>query len=371
MEEKKEQAQNEVKKSKKTLVIAIIIAIIVVGSLIAFAFVSGIFETKENPKDSEIKEEIKKEEENPTPPEKLPATNTEELKQTVVKAEVKEVTKDKIIFNTDAKVEVGKKVAVWIYSEPKFLGYFEVKEINGQKIIEGLEKKLSELEIEAGEHNIAITTEEGETVGYVDVLIEETGNLKEEVKPIVKEVTETEIIKFKTETKTNKSLVKGTQKTVQEGVNGEKVITYEVTYDAYGKEISRKKISEKTTKAAVNQIVEKGAADYSISTAKITETTTGFFCLATEKTEYGCDGPDFPSFSAIAINGQYYAKCLSDSSSCVSTGLKTPTKLTKTSEGLTATINGKKYYFDPRAGSGGSDPLTIEKCNEYKLVCAN
>ena len=370
MEEKKEQAKNEVKKGKKTLVI-IIIAIIAVGSLIALTFVSKVFKTKDDSKDTNTKEEIKNEEANLMPPEKVPATNTEELKQTVAKVEVKEVTKDKIIFNTNAKVEVGDKVAVWVYSEPKFLGYFEVKEENGQKIIEGLEEKLAELEIEAGEHNIAITTENGEEVGYFDVVIEDSGNLKEEVKPIVKEVTETEIIKFTTETKTNKSLVKGTQKIVQEGVNGEKTVTYEVTYDADGKEISRKKVSEKITKAVVNKIVETGAADYSLSTAKITETTTGFFCLTTEKTEYGCDGPDFPSFSAIAINGQYYAKCLSDSSNCTSTGLKTSTKLTKTSEGLTATINGKNYYFDQRAGSGGSDPLTIEKCNEYKLVCAN
>ena len=366
MEEEKEQSQNEMKRSKKTLVITIIIAIIAIGLLIAFA--SGVFKTKEVPKDTGTKEEIKQEE-NYTPPEKVPAANTEELKQTVAIIEVKEVTKDKIIFNTEAKVEVGDKVAVWVYSEPKFLGYFEVKEVNGEKIIEGLEKKLAELEIEAGEHNIAITTEEGEAVGYVDVVIEETGNLKEEVKPIVKEVAETEIIKFKTETKTNESLVKGTQKTVQEGINGEKVITYEVTYDADGKEISRKKISEKTTKAAVNKIVEKGAADYSLSTAKITETTTGFICL--EKNENGCDAIDLPLFSAIVINGQYYAKCLNDNSACLSIGLETSTKLTETSEGLTATINGKKYYFDPRAGSGASEPLTIEKCNEYKLVCAN
>lgn len=365
-----EQAQNEVQKSKKTLVIAIIV-IIAVGALIAFLFVSGVFNTKETQKDTGTKEEIKKEEENQTPPEKVPATNTEELKQTVAKAEVKKVTKDKIIFNREAKVEVGERVAVWVYSEPKFLGYFEVKEVNGEKTIEGLEEKLAELEIEAGEHNIAITTEEGETVGYVDVVIEDDGNLKEEVKPIVKEVTETEIIKFKTETRTNKSLVKGTQKTVQEGSNGEKVITYEVTYDAEGKEISRKKISEKTAKAAVNKIVETGAADYNLSTAKITESTTGFICLATEKTENGCDGPDFPLFSAIAINGVYYAKCLNDSSACTATGLKTSTKLTKTGEELTATINGKKYYFDRRAGDASSNPLTIEKCNEYKLVCAN
>lgn len=368
MEEKNEQAQNEVQKSKKALLIAIIV-ILVVGALIAYAFVSGAFKTKDVPKDTGTKEEIKKEEQ--TPPEKVPATNTEELKQTVAKAEVKEVTKDKIIFNTDAKVEVGERVAVWVYSEPKFLGYFEVKEVNGEKTIEGLEEKIAELEIEAGEHNIAITTEEGEALGYVDVVIEDDGNLKEEVKPIVKEVIETETIKFKTETKTNNSLVKGKQKTIQEGVNGEKEITYEVTYDADGKEISRKKISEKATKAAVNKIVEIGGVDYNLSTAKITETTTGFICLDTEKTEYGCDGDNSGSFSAIAINGVYYAKCLEGSSTCASLGLKTPTKLTKTGEDLTATINGKKYYFDRRAGDGSPNTLTIEKCKEYKLVCAN
>lgn len=68
------------KRSKKTLVITIIIAIIAIGSLIAF--VSGVFKTKEVPKDTGTKEEIKQEE-NHTPPEKVPAANTEELKQTV------------------------------------------------------------------------------------------------------------------------------------------------------------------------------------------------------------------------------------------------------------------------------------------------
>lgn len=360
MEEKKEQVQNEVKKSKKTLVVAII-TIIVVGSLIVLAFANGVFKTK----GAEIDEE------NLTPPEKTPAANTEELKQTASKIEVKEVTKDKIVFNEEVKVEVGKKVAVWVFSEPDFLGYFLVKEVNNQKVIEGLEKKLEELEIESGDHNIAITTEQGEVVGYFDIVIEENGKLKEEVKPIVKEVIETEIIEFNTETKTTESLVRGTQRTLQDGVNGEKEITYEITYDAGGKEISRKKINENITKVAVKKIVEIGVADYSLSTSKITETSTGFFCLTTEKTEYGCDGPDFPLFSSIAIDGQYYAKCLPNSSTCTSIGLETPTKLVKTSEGLTATINGRTYYFDQRAGSGASSPLTREKCNEYKLICAN
>ena len=75
MEEKNEQAQKEVKKSKKTLLIVIIV-ILVLGALIAILFVSGAFKTKDVPKDTGTKEEIKKEEEQ-TPPEKVPATNTE------------------------------------------------------------------------------------------------------------------------------------------------------------------------------------------------------------------------------------------------------------------------------------------------------
>lgn len=148
MEEKKEQIQNLVKKGKKALVIVIVV-IIVVGSIIALTYGGRVFRTKDESKDTDTKEDIKNEEANITPPEKVPAANTEELKQTVSKIEVKEVTKDKIIFNIDSKVEIGDKVAVWVYSEPKFLGYFEVKEEKGQKIIEGLEEKLAELEIEA------------------------------------------------------------------------------------------------------------------------------------------------------------------------------------------------------------------------------
>ena len=60
MEEKNEQAQNEVQKSKKALLIAIIV-ILVVGALIAYAFVSGAFKTKDVPKDTGTREEIKKE----------------------------------------------------------------------------------------------------------------------------------------------------------------------------------------------------------------------------------------------------------------------------------------------------------------------
>ncbi len=328
-------------------------------------------EETEKKNESETKEEIKQEE--LKEPEQAPATNTEELKKDVAEVEVKKITKDKIVFSEKAEVKTGEKVAVWVYSEPKFLGFFEVKEENGERIIEGLEEKLAELKIEAGDHNIAITTKEGVPVGYIDIVIEEQGNLKEEVKPVVKEVKETQVVKFKTETKKNNKMQKGEQKTIQDGINGEKEITYEVTYDGVtGKEISRKKISEKTTKEATNKIVETGSADFNLKTATVKGSTMGFMCTKKDPVYGGCaDGENVPEFTAIGINGTYYAKCASHSTACKSLGIKSSIKLTKSGEGYTGKVNGNSYYFDPRAGDGGpGEPLTQKECDEYKLVCS-
>ncbi len=361
----------EVLKNKKLLIIIVAALVLIIGAVLAVIIINGKDE-KENNNDNtpEVKEENKVEEEKA--PEQAPAANTEELKTQVTEVEVKEITKDKIVFSEKAEVKVGEKVAVWVYSEPKFLGYFKVKEVNGERIIEGLEEKLAELDIEAGNHNIAITTTKGETVGYVDIVIEETGTLKEEVKPVIKEVKETEEIKFKTETKKNANLEKGQSKTIQEGVAGEKEITYEVTYDGKtGEEISRKKVSEKITKEAVNKIVETGNADFNLNTAKVQGSTMGFMCTEKDPVYGGCiDAEGTPEFNAIGINGTYYAKCASHSTACKSLGIKSSIKLAKSKEGYTGKVNGKTYYFDPRAGDGGpAEPLTEQQCNDYNLVC--
>ncbi len=356
-------------KNKKLLIIIGSVVVLLVAGIVVFSLTKGN-------NDNEPKEEPKTEEQilaEKEPPKETPATNTEELITKVEKAEVKEITKDKVIFSEESNVKKGDVVAVWVYSEPKFLGYFKVKEVNGQKVIEGLEEKLAKLEIESGKHNIAITTETGEPIGYVDVTIEEEGNFKEEVLPYTKEVTETQEIKFKTTTKVNNSLAKGTSKTIQEGVNGEKEIKYEVTYDGTtNEEISRKKISETTTKEAVEKIVETGGADFNLKTAKITSATEGFICKKSEiNKEYGgCfDGEGAPEFEALAIDGTYYAICKSNSSSCKTLGFKS-VKLTRYDQGYTAKIKGTTYYFDGRAG--GAEPRALKQadCTKYNLTCA-
>lgn len=353
-------------KNKKFIVISLVL-LIAIGLIAVFLIVGGNDKEDLTPKEEpKTEEQILEEKE---PPESTPAENTEELTNKLEQAAVKEVTKDKIIFKEEQKMKKGDIVAIWIYSEPIFLGYFKVEEVDGETIIVGLEEKIAELELEAGKHNIAITTEEGTPIGYVGVTIEEKGELKEEVLPYTKEVTETKTIKFETTTKVNNNLAKGTTKTVQEGVNGEKLITYEVTYDGTtNKEISRKKVSEKTTKSAVKKIVEKGGADFNLNTAKTNGNARGSICLFEEGDS--CDASkELAEFDAIAINGTYYAICNGDKTACNNLGMTT-VKLTEYGYNFTGTINGKKYLFEAKAGSGDEGtPLTKENCTKYGFVC--
>ena len=65
------------------------------------------------------------------------------------------------------------------------------------------------------------------------------------------------VVAFSTVNKNDASLAQGTTKTVQEGVNGERTITYEVTY-ADGKETARTQKSDKVTKEPVDNIISVG-----------------------------------------------------------------------------------------------------------------
>lgn len=72
-----------------------------------------------------------------------------------------------------------------------------------------------------------------------------------------KEVTETEVMPFGEETKDDTALASGSSKVVQAGVNGEKTIVYEVTYEN-GQEKSKKVKAETVTKAPVNKVTATG-----------------------------------------------------------------------------------------------------------------
>ena len=78
-------------------------------------------------------------------------------------------------------------------------------------------------------------------------------------KPVIetKDEKKEETIKFETIEKNDQSLEKGHTKTVQEGKNGLKELSYKVTFTD-GKETHRKLIEEKVIKEPVNKIVLKG-----------------------------------------------------------------------------------------------------------------
>ena len=177
-----------------------------------------------------------------------PAENTENLVQNLEKVEIISVSKDVIEFTDNTKVEPGETVAVWVYSTPKFLGYFEVVVEDSVKVIKGLNEAMKNLNIEPGEHNLAIVTEEGESIGYIDVYIEENKLFEDEKAAEASKYTTTEIIEeveieYKTETKKDSSKKSNYKEITQKGVNGLSSITYKVTYDEQGNEISKEKIT--------------------------------------------------------------------------------------------------------------------------------
>ena len=75
------------------------------------------------------------------------------------------------------------------------------------------------------------------------------------------EAKETEKIPYSSEEAYSDSMEEGTSEVTQQGVDGEKEITYKVKV-VNGQEVSREKISEKVIKEPVNEIVTYGTASY-------------------------------------------------------------------------------------------------------------
>lgn len=73
----------------------------------------------------------------------------------------------------------------------------------------------------------------------------------------VKKVTEKEPIAYQTRTEKSKDMTVGTSKVTRQGVNGEKKVTYQVTY-VDGKEDGRKAVKEEVIKEPVDKIVTQG-----------------------------------------------------------------------------------------------------------------
>lgn len=78
-----------------------------------------------------------------------------------------------------------------------------------------------------------------------------------DLKPKTKTVANTEVIRFESTRQEDNSIPQGEERVSVEGVDGEKTITYEVTY-VKDKETGRKVIKEEITKPAVNKVTLVG-----------------------------------------------------------------------------------------------------------------
>lgn len=84
----------------------------------------------------------------------------------------------------------------------------------------------------------------------------------EETTPDVRKETVTDPIPYETETRETDELLLGETRVIQEGIDGEQVTTYEVTFED-GEEVDRQEVSTEVTKEVVNKIVEVGTAEES------------------------------------------------------------------------------------------------------------
>lgn len=93
--------------------------------------------------------------------------------------------------------------------------------------------------------------------------LQETARLQaiEDAKPITKEETVKEAIPFTTETNNDASLPLGQTKTTREGSNGEKSLTYTVTYES-GKETARTLKEELVTTTPITKVIATGTYVY-------------------------------------------------------------------------------------------------------------
>ena len=80
-------------------------------------------------------------------------------------------------------------------------------------------------------------------------------------KPVTKTETKKEAVPFKTTTREDGSLAKGQTRIETEGVNGERTVTYEVTY-VDGKETERKVVKNEITKQPINAVKVIGTYVY-------------------------------------------------------------------------------------------------------------
>ena len=351
--------------------------------------------------------------------------NTVNISEKLASASVLEVviTKDKKIDLSNIEMTKDKSVKVWAFSSPVYLGEFSLVNVGDKYYLEGIEDVLKTKYITNGEHKILILQAD-KVVGYFNIKLS-GGNLlssgqmtdssdvkntgsdnndskvnntdknenknnvnnknnsnninTNENKTSTKKLEVEEDIKYTTEEIKETNMLKGKKETVVKGVMGKKKITYNVTYDKNNKEIKREKVSETVVSEPVNEQVKVGISDYNLNDKPTYGLETGLFCLEDEASSFDykqCDDENLANknnyYQTISVGNKQYLICM-DSSICsdyydYQFKLSSHQVVSKYKDIYTVTMNGTKYYLDPRAGSDGRE-LNEEICTKLGLVC--
>ena len=337
-----------------------------------------------------------------------------------------------VTIEEDKKVELtnldfldtSKVIKLWAFSDPIYLGEFTLISEDGKYYIEGIEEILNSKYIISGNHQILILQDDN-AVGYFNVCLnngtllsskemssEETSkdneisnedssskdnndnkdnkdqpanntvnkdnnsNDHQEETTTTKEVEVLEDIKFTTEEIKETNMLKGKKETVEVGENGQKKITYKVTYDKNNKEIKREKITEVVVKEVKNAKVKVGLSDYNLNDKPTYEISTGLYCFEEEAKERNYKECDDVSglkgdYQSVTVGNKEYLICLDDN--CydyydLQFKLSSYPKVSKYQGMSTATLNGTKYFLDMRAGRDGN-VLDETICTKLGLVC--
>lgn len=358
--------------------------------------------------------------------------NNEPIKNnTDVRNMLSDASKLEVVIDEDKKIELtnfesldtSKVVKLWVFSDPIYLGEFSLVINDGKYYLEGIEGILSSKYITSGNHQILILQDD-KAVGYFNISLnsgtllsskemssEDTSkdnetpnqddnsskdnnkdnndkpanntvnkdnntNVPQEETTSTKEVEVLEDIKFKTEEIKETNMLKGKKETVEAGENGQKKITYKVTYDKNNKEIKREKISEVVVKEVKNAKVKVGLSDYNLNDKPTYEISTGLYCFeeeAKERNYQECDDVAGlkGNYQSVTVGNKEYLICLDDN--CydhydLQFKLSSYPKVSKYQGMSTATLNGTKYFLDMRAGRDGNE-LDEATCTKLGLVC--
>ena len=198
-------------------------------------------------------------------------------------------------------------------------------------------------------------------------------------KTTTKNINVDEPIGYSTQEIQEVNLPRGQRQTSQAGKNGIKRITYKVTYNSNGTEISRTKVSESVISQPVNQIIKVGVSDFNLNTSKLEEEV--YVMEGCTESEFVIDNngtycTTHKIFSGVVINGTLYLTAYSTSNDQTVQGdiinirPVIPLKLINNQFGVyNGNYNGTNYYFMPSVGTSPNRALTQNDCDNYGLAC--